>query len=329
MLVDVTVDGMAEDAFRHSIETMLREGRADEAARRLKVMLSDHCGENRALPGNFLRLSLREIAFAGWHLIAETISELDQAGEPVSAIAFDLNLEPFAPLPGHEPSIDTFFYFDNAWPFSECDRSALLEGFDDRGPVWQSEHADTNSGIIAISGLAEASAALASLKRTIDEDAADKRQAADAWMLGACYLSVLFHIAVRDMVLSGGLPRPMAVLAGNDHCYPNFSAPVLAARVQAPAGDEFLLSLKFADEPEPVEVIETPVDDGMEALLGPQQPVAAGPEPGDDPEAWHLPPPGLHVTGTQLRKKLVTQESIEELRGPKRPSLLQRILLRT
>lgn len=47
---------------------------------------------------------------------------------------------------------------------------------------------------------------------------------------------------------------------------------------------------------------------------------------GDEgPEAWHLPPPGLHTTGTQLRRRLVTQESIAELAAETTPSLLNRV----
>jgi hypothetical protein len=45
----------------------------------------------------------------------------------------------------------------------------------------------------------------------------------------------------------------------------------------------------------------------------------------EGPEAWHLPPPGLHTTGTQLRRRLVTQESIAELAAEATPSLLNRV----
>jgi hypothetical protein len=46
---------------------------------------------------------------------------------------------------------------------------------------------------------------------------------------------------------------------------------------------------------------------------------------GDDPEAWHLPPPGIHPTGSALRRRLVTAESIAELDAHRKPSLLGRI----
>lgn len=49
-------------------------------------------------------------------------------------------------------------------------------------------------------------------------------------------------------------------------------------------------------------------------------------DPGADPEGLHLPPPGLHTTGSQLRHRLVTPESIAELAAIAKPSLLQRLL---
>lgn len=49
---------------------------------------------------------------------------------------------------------------------------------------------------------------------------------------------------------------------------------------------------------------------------------------GEDPEGLHLPPPGLHATGSQLRRRLVTPESIAELQASEKPSLIQRILRR-
>lgn len=42
-------------------------------------------------------------------------------------------------------------------------------------------------------------------------------------------------------------------------------------------------------------------------------------------EAWSLPP-AVHATGTQLRKRYVTPESIAALQTVSKPSLLQRLL---
>ncbi|WP_260921677.1 hypothetical protein [Novosphingobium sp. 9] len=48
-----------------------------------------------------------------------------------------------------------------------------------------------------------------------------------------------------------------------------------------------------------------------------------------DEFAWHLPLPGSHVTGSQLRRRLITPEQVAEALEPDRPKgltgLLQRI----
>jgi hypothetical protein len=91
----------------------------------------------------------------------------------------------------------------------------------------------------------------------------------------------------------------------------------------AEEGKVLTLFPQWADAP-----VTTP-DSHAETLL--DLAALADPEadPGDDPEAWHLPPPGIHTTGSQLRRRLVTPESIAELAAHKKPSLIQRILRRT
>lgn len=48
--------------------------------------------------------------------------------------------------------------------------------------------------------------------------------------------------------------------------------------------------------------------------------------PYDPYDGLHLPPPGLHTTGTQLRRRIVTADSIALLTATAGPSLLQRVL---
>ena len=74
----------------------------------------------------------------------------------------------------------------------------------------------------------------------------------------------------------------------------------------------------------------TPYEEEFGAMVDLRQ--LADPEAdlaGDDAQAWHLPPPGIHTTGTQLRRRLVTPESIAELETQRKPSLVQRLLRRT
>ncbi|MBF7011920.1 hypothetical protein [Novosphingobium sp. HR1a] len=49
-------------------------------------------------------------------------------------------------------------------------------------------------------------------------------------------------------------------------------------------------------------------------------------DPGHEPEGLYLPLPYGHTTGSQLRHRFVTAESIAELADIKKPSLWQRLL---
>jgi len=52
-------------------------------------------------------------------------------------------------------------------------------------------------------------------------------------------------------------------------------------------------------------------------------------EGGLEEYAGHLPPPDIHLTGTQLRKRLITPEVIAAIEAePPRRSLLQKLLRR-
>ncbi|MFT4055777.1 MAG: hypothetical protein QM681_14840 [Novosphingobium sp.] len=49
-------------------------------------------------------------------------------------------------------------------------------------------------------------------------------------------------------------------------------------------------------------------------------------DPGQEPEGLYLPLPYGHTTGSQLRHRFVTAESIAELAGTEKPSLVSRLL---
>jgi len=80
--------------------------------------------------------------------------------------------------------------------------------------------------------------------------------------------------------------------------------------------------LTWADAP-----VETPPDrfSSMPDLLQLTDPEA---DSGQEPEGLHLPPPGMHTSGTQLRHRIVTQESIDELATREKPSFFQRLFRR-
>lgn len=337
MLVDVTVDGMAEREFRRSIETMLRGGDADEAARRLRGLLARLCGEGQPLPARFLKVTARDLTVTGWNALNDRIEALDSPGAPITAIGIDISASCHGDaIPDQAgrlaPLIETTFYTDQPWPFSQCDRAQLLEGYKNGGSAWQGCFKDIDN-TIAIEGMDDLYGAVIALE--VDGRGANRNQAHEAheaYVVGSSYLAVLIHQSVRDMALRGGLPRALAVVVGSNESFPFFDAPVVAALADAWGSDDCLLGLQFSDEREPLTQPapepEPEVAEDLGTALELNQLADDEPDPGDDPEAWHLPPPDIHVTGTQLRRRFVTAESIAEFEAMKKPSLLQRLLRR-
>lgn len=323
MLADITIDGMVEDEFRHAIETLLREGNADHAAKWLKSRLQAVCGDGLPLPERFLTVDPADVTVTGWEDIASRLERLDAAGFPVTAIGIDFS-DPghigLAPDPSGlmPPHIETHFYTDEAWAFSRCDRAGLLMGYEGGTARWAGSFADVDD-TIAIEGLDDLYGAVFALehRRRAPGNITDTEHR--AYMLGASYIAVLVHLAVRDTALRHGLPRPLAVLVGSNESYPFFDAPVMAAN------EAVVAAPPTWSEPEDV-YEESPADHpGLIELRELTEPDA---DPGQEPEAWHLPPQPDHVTGTELRRRFVTEESIAELEAARKPSLLQRLFRR-
>lgn len=98
----------------------------------------------------------------------------------------------------------------------------------------------------------------------------------------------------------------------------------------ARSSGDILSALRFVEQPpaSPAPPSPLPADVPYEtpaAVLELRQIADPAYVAGDDPEAWHLPPPGLHTTGSALRRRLVTSESIAELAAMPRPGLIQRL----
>lgn len=343
MLADVTVDGLAEDEFRHSIEAMLREETPELALRRLRKLLGRLCGDNAPLPARFLKVSCSDVTVSGWSDLHTAMDAIDAEGEDVTAISFDLSL-PHAEAwwaddegnPMAEPRIEARYYTDEAFAFSTASHADLVAAYDAEGAPWHGRHyPDGDGDALQITGLADLNGPLVDLGESITAGKVKDEDSLVAHVLGSCLIAVLIHQAVREAALRGGLPRTMAILAGRGDAFPHFDAPVIAARSDIPAGDDFLLSLQFTDAPDPESVCEAEPDlvpaeenSGMDSLLELHELAEPEPDPGDDPEAWHLPPPGIHVTGTQLRRRFVTAENIAETQDAPRPSLFQRLFAR-
>lgn len=324
MLADVTIDGMVEEEFRQAIETLLREGNAAHAAKWLKSRLEPVCGDDRPLPARFLAVTPTDVTVSGWNDMASRIERLRALGSEVTAIGIDLS------DPGHlgllpessglmAPHIETHFYTDDAWPFSHCDRAGLLVGYEGRTTRWAGCFAEVDD-TIGIEGIDDLYGAVLMLEQVCRPGGRASDIQHRAYMLGASYIAVLVHLAVQDTAMERGLPRRIAVLVGSNESYPFFDAPVIAAP-EALVRDLPHTEQTVASEPL---APDEPKQDyrGLTELRELTQPDA---DPGQEPEGWSLPPQDDHISGTQLRRRIVTDQSIAELEAARKPSLLQRI----
>lgn len=392
MLADVMIDGMAEAGFRQAIESLLREGRTDEAARRLKDELVFLCGDGLPLPARFRFISVADLQVTGWKSIVERIGELDSPGDPITAIGIDIcgMQADFGGQP--RLAFETTYYTDQSWGFSHADRSGLVAGYDGKTNAWQGSFEDLDDAF-GLDGLDDLYAVVNALEQLgwSGQATIEERR---AFVVAACYLAVLVHQAVRNAVFDDGLPRPMAVLVGSNESYPWFEAPAATARDPQPTRDHIpatsqpapfskpVLSAALAADlsaeaservyaaiavpptprleiPPPFDVAEfvelenevpfqisaTQFETRLESFAPPA--ALAEPEIADyaplgsasrvgtvkdeaveDDEALHLPPPGIHITGTQLRRRFINRAAVLEAEETRKPGLLDRLLRR-
>ncbi len=236
MAAGFTIGGQAEDDFRIEIETLLRGGQADEAAHRLRGLLEGLCGPDRPLPARFLTIGARDVVLGGFSDLAAGIEAYDRQGKRITAIEISFS------SPSHrrrvpdehgylDPHMETGFYCDDAdYPFSTLDRASLLHCYaPNRGKwlgnaKWQGAAEDVDD-VITVTGIGDLYGAV--FRLTKSGSGADEQQGR---VLGACYLAVLVHVAVRDCAALHALARPMAVIVGSNQDYPFFNAPAVAAR---------------------------------------------------------------------------------------------------
>ena len=234
---ELTVGGLPEREFLMEIETLLRVGRAEDAANRLKTLLDGLCGPGCPLPTRFLTVGPKDVRLTGWNELPERIAEYDQRGKNITAIGIDFS------SPRHcnrkpdengllDPHIETNFYTDgDGWPFSISDRAGLLECYQKSRPKWLGAPGwqgmfEEIDDTIAVEGIADLYGAAFRLQGTQDPTMNQR----PAGVLGACYAAVLVHLAVRDFAPRNVLPRPMAVIVGSNEDYPFFNAPAFAAQ---------------------------------------------------------------------------------------------------
>jgi hypothetical protein len=226
----IAIDGMNEEEFRRSIESRMRHGLAGKAANQLRALLAPFAGPDKLLPERFLTVTADDLQFNGWDELVESLRRHDRPGRPVTAlsIAFGWPGED-VPQPDADgrlsPLIETGYYTDDAFPFSQSAREDLLDGYSFHGCTWTGDCEATDT-VLWLSGIDDLHGALALLEaRLLASDEPDE-DGIRAGSLGACLLSVLLFQAVEARIARDGMPRPLCIMAGSSGVYPYFDAPV-------------------------------------------------------------------------------------------------------
>lgn len=226
----VTIDGMVEHDFRLSIEDMLRLDQVDEAVERLRGLLETCVGDGGVLPNRFLQVTADYVEIGGWHRLADRLRDHDRARHPISAIGVTLADSRALGGPGIRggrltPFIKTFYFNDDAYPFTAATRSDLLDGYSRDGFEWQGDYQATDA-TLSIRGIDDLYGAIVELEDRLLASPDPGEAEIRAGTIGACYVAALIHQALRDTIRRKGLPRPLCVFAACDGVYPFFDAPV-------------------------------------------------------------------------------------------------------
>lgn len=250
---------MNEEAFRRSIETRLRQGKAGAAVEQLRRLLAPFAGAGLLLPERFLTVKADDLFLIGWEGLDSAVRRHDQPGRPVSALSIAFGWPgDVVPEPNAEgrlaPHIETSYFTDEIFPFSQSARDDLLDGYSYHGCTWGDDCEATDTAL-ALTGLDDLHGALASLEaRLLASDEPDE-EGIRAGSLGACLLSALLFQAVGQRIERDGLPRPLCVMAGSNGVYPYFDAPVVGisddARKAAEAEAELALAAAGQSIPAP------------------------------------------------------------------------------
>jgi hypothetical protein len=234
----IVIDGLNEEDFRRSIENRLREGRPSAAIERLRPLLAPFAGPGGVLPERFLTVEPADLVLTGWERLEEAIAACDQPENPITAltIAFGWPGDE-APEPDDNgnlrPHLETSYFSDNAFPFSQSTREDLLEGYSFYGCSWSGdcEAIDTT---LTLEGIDDLCGALALLEARLLASEEPDEDGIRAGSLGACLLSALLVQAVNDHLSRQKLPRPLCVMVGSNGVYPYFDAPVVGMPEPAP-----------------------------------------------------------------------------------------------
>lgn len=229
-MTTIAIDGQSEEDFRRAIESDLRHGRDSAAIARIQTLLAPYAGPNGILPERFLTVTAQDLTLPGWSFLGDSIARHDRPGRPVTAISIAFGWageeppEPDAQGRLH-PHIETSYYNDAAYPFSQSGRDDLLDGYSLHGCNWAAD-CEASDNALSLDGIDDLHGALALLEAQLLAGEEPDADAIVAGSLGACLLSALLFQAVGQRIAADGLPRPVCVTAGSNGVYPYFDAPV-------------------------------------------------------------------------------------------------------
>jgi hypothetical protein len=227
----ITIDGLDEHEFRHGIEDMLRADEAGQAIEKLRDLLKPYAGYGEILPPRFLEVQPADVTFGGWSKLANRLPHHDRPGYSITAIGVVLSDSRALGGPGPEngrlaPFVKTFYFSDDAYPFTNASRDDLLDGYSRDGFGWQGDYQATDA-TLSIKGIDELYGAVVELEDRLMASHSPSEDEIRAGTIGACFLAALIHQSLRDTIRKNGLPRPLCVLAACDGVYPFFDAPVV------------------------------------------------------------------------------------------------------
>ena len=236
-MTTIVLGGLNEEDFRRSIQNRLREGKAGPVIKRLRLLLAPYAGPGGVLPERFLTIEAADLVLNGWEALGDAVSRHDRPGRPVTALSIAFG------WPGEEmpepdaggwlkPCIETSYYNDDSFPFSQSSREDLLEGYSFDGCTWSGDPEATDTALV-LEGIDDLNGALAALEAHLLDSTEPDEQGLCAGSLGACLLSALLVQAVTERIERDGLPRPLCVTAGSSGVYPYFDAPVAGMSAEA------------------------------------------------------------------------------------------------
>ncbi len=252
----IVIDGLNEEDFRRSVQNRLREGRVAPAIARLRTLLAPYAGPEGPLPERFLTVAPAELIFSGWASLGDGIARHDRPGRPVTAlgIAFGWAGED-VPQPDAEgrlqPYLETAYFNDDSFPFSQSSRDDLLDGYSSEGCTWGGDNLAVDTALV-LHGIDDLYGALAALEDHLLASDEPDEAGLIAGSIGACLLSALLIEAVKVQIANHRLPRPVCVTAGSNGVYPYFDAPIAGMPAEVLKASENDEDMVPADQGVPV-----------------------------------------------------------------------------